>query len=66
MRHVDPDTPVEGLEHAFISSTTRPCARQDSSTQGLKATVINGKMEIVHTAAVNYDKDLPKVHTFEV
>ena len=42
----------------------RLCTQQDSSTQGLKATVINGKMEIVHTAAVNYDKDLPKVTKF--
>jgi sugar (pentulose or hexulose) kinase len=31
----------------------------DSSTQGLKATLINGSTTPVMTAAINYSRDLP-------
>ena len=31
----------------------------DSSTQGLKATAINGSFEVVSAFAINYQKDLP-------
>lgn len=35
----------------------------DSSTQGLKATLVTPSLEPVATAAVNYDRDLPQFNT---
>eukprot|EP00035_Acanthoeca_spectabilis_P040358 m.69287 g.69287 ORF g.69287 m.69287 type:complete len:574 (-) comp9958_c1_seq1:198-1919(-) len=35
----------------------------DSSTQGLKATVVNGELATVATAALNFDADFPKYGT---
>ena len=35
----------------------------DSSTQGLKATVIDAELRIVHTAALQFDADLPEYGT---
>lgn len=35
----------------------------DSSTQGLKATLVTPALEPVATAAVNYDRDLPQFNT---
>ena len=35
----------------------------DSSTQGLKATVISSSLDVVATASVNYDADLPEFET---
>ena len=35
----------------------------DSSTQGLKAAVIDSSLKVVHSSAVNFDKDLPEFET---
>jgi xylulokinase len=35
----------------------------DSSTQGIKATLVDEKLAIVHRAALNYDADLPHYRT---
>jgi xylulokinase len=35
----------------------------DSSTQGLKATAIDAQLNVVHTSAVNYQRDLPHYKT---
>ena len=36
---------------------------KDSSTQGLKASVIDQRLAVVYTSSINYDRDLPQYKT---
>lgn len=53
-------SPVRGFTCHLSAFSFSP---QDSSTQGLKATLVNNKLEVVGGAAINYERDLPRFKT---
>mmetsp|Transcript_20335 Transcript_20335/g.52738 ORF Transcript_20335/g.52738 Transcript_20335/m.52738 type:complete len:564 (+) Transcript_20335:35-1726(+) len=71
LRAAVPKLRVPGVLGARYASrsTARTCSNDDlflgldSSTQGLKATVVNGAIETVATVAINFDSDLSQYGT---